>query len=297
MLFALDKDLVRRFRRLGFRPELTNAEMLLAVYRTDPAAVARLLPRPLRAPADPLAFAFVARYPRTNFGLTYSEGALFVQAVHRGRVGGYCLSMPVDNDAALIAGREHYGFPKKIASITLEHRGRQIVGRVERMGTEILRIELTPTVPADPSALSRIAAPSLEDGRPSLAVRSYLFKYSIHANGRRFDFLPRLIEQVTLFRPRPGLRQGAGQVVVGSSPRDPLGDVPVIGDPVAVVHGWFDNTMLPGRVVGRAWNPFRFLPYAFWKDDAMLAEIEGMDADAPVHAPPVSGRGTPASRD
>jgi hypothetical protein len=46
-----------------------------------------VLPKPLRAPKDPVVSAFVAHYPETNFGVNYYEGALFVGAEFRESAG------------------------------------------------------------------------------------------------------------------------------------------------------------------------------------------------------------------
>ncbi len=134
MLYAIDKKELRAWSRRGiFVPSFTGAEMLLVAFRTDRSVVASILPKPLEAPDDPIAIAFVARYPHTNFGVSYCEGALFVPAVFKGEPGGYCLAMPVDDDMALIAGREHHGYPKKLADeITLDADHVSVVGSVAR---------------------------------------------------------------------------------------------------------------------------------------------------------------------
>jgi acetoacetate decarboxylase len=267
MLYALNRDEVARLRR-GFVPEFVGAEMLAAAYRTDPVAVARTLPRPLK-PAEPIALVFVARYPETNFGSVYNEGALFVLASFRGRRGWYCLSMPVDDDNALIGGREFYGFPKKLGEITLERKGGVVSGRVVRRGAEILRIESTPTSAAEPKDLEHFGIAGVDAGRPCCNLTSFNFKYFPTADGKGFDYAPRLIAQTTVFRPRPGVLKGPARVTVSSTAYDPLGDVPVVGEPLVCIHGTWDNTMLPGRVVARAWNVLRFLPHAFFKVDTV----------------------------
>ena len=142
MLYALNQNELQQLRKGKWTAEFIGAEILSAVFRTDPAVLERILPRPLRAPTSPLAFAFVAHYPQTNFGTVYSEAALFVQAEYRGRSGMYCLSMPVDDDMAMAGGREVFGYPKKMAeSISLEREGSRVIGSAVRKGTEILRIE------------------------------------------------------------------------------------------------------------------------------------------------------------
>ena len=268
MLYALSRAEIARVRA-GFLPQLVGAEMLWAAYRTDPGVVARLLPRPLRPAADPLVVVFVASYPQTNFGSVYHEAALFVTAALRGRRGGYCLAMPVDDDSALVSGRELYGFPKKLGRVSLDRRGAAVVGRAERRGAEILRVDAELEGPARPGDLDPFGEAASDQGRPCRRVRSFNFKCSPRSDGKRFDFLPRLVEQVTLLRPRPGLRRGTARVTVASTPYDPLGELPVLEQPFACVYGVFDNTMLPGKGVARAWNLLRFLPHAFFKLDVV----------------------------
>lgn len=251
MLYALTKTELDALRRAQVYFEFTGAEMLMAAYRTDPAVVAQILPRPLKPAPDPLAFAFVGHYPRTNFGSVYNEGALLVRAILGREEGFYCLAMPVTDDMAMVGGREYFGFPKKIAeSITLERAGNRVVGSVCRRGTEILRIELEPTAPVEPADLALLGTPGVDrQGRPCRQAPSFLYKFFPSPDGKGFDYLPRLVRQVTLFAPRPGLQKGQGHVVVKSSPWDPLGDIPV-RSVEACFYGLWDNSMLPGRVCG-----------------------------------------------
>lgn len=268
MLYALDSSQVARLRASLSTAQFAGAEVLHAVYRTDPAVVARVLPKPLRM-AEPIAVAFVAHYPETNFGPGYNEGALFVQAALGREIGLYCLAMPVDDDMAMAAGREVFGFPKKMAErITLEKTGTRILGRVVRKGIEILKIETNADSPAEPDDLGAMGAAAVDDtGQPCRQVVSFLFKFFMRPDLKGFDYLPRLIRQATLLRPRAELKRGSGSVVVRSSACDPLGAIPVMGESVRCLYGIWDNTMMPGRVLRRVWNLPRFLPHAFFKTD------------------------------
>jgi acetoacetate decarboxylase len=288
MLYALNKDELHKIRKAGFRPSFTNAEMLIASYRTDPAVIAELLPRPLKPAPEPLALVFVARYPETNFGCVYNEGALFVQASFHGKLGGYCLAMPVDDDMAMIGGRENYGFPKKMAeTISLGEAGPKVVGRVVRKGVEILSIELDRSEPADAADLALMGAPEISrDGRPYIAVTSYLTKFSLRSDGKGFDHLPRLIRQTTDFQPQLGLMKGPVRIKVASSPTDPLGEVPVL-EPMVGVYGYFDNMMLPAHTVARFWNPLRFARHAFFKTDLAPILLGEAGAEMPARPRPI----------
>lgn len=268
MLYAVDRPQLKRLRRLDLVFEFRGVEMLSALFRTDPAVVKAILPKPLAPADDALAQAFVARYPETNFGVSYSEGALFLRALYKGEAGWYCLAMPVDNDMAMVGGREQFGYPKKIAEeITLDRLDNLVVGRVVRRGVEVLHIEAELTNPVSASALDAVGPEASDlEGRPCRKSVSFLFKYSRSPDGRGFDYVPRLIREVVLFRPRDGLMGGAGKLEMASSPYDPLGDVPVL-DLIDVGYGLWDNDMLPGRVVARVRNPFGFARHAMFKED------------------------------
>jgi len=120
MLYCLKKEELEKLKRTHFIAEFINAEMLSATYVTDENAAREIIPKPLLPTKTPLATVFVARYPETNFGCVYNEGALFLHCEYKKERGLYCLSMPVDDDMAMVGGREQFGYPKKMADkITL----------------------------------------------------------------------------------------------------------------------------------------------------------------------------------
>lgn len=272
-----DHQDLRRMMRVGrFLAEFAGAEMVSVDFLTDPKAVAAVLPPPLRPAPEPVATAFVARYPETNFGVSYNEGALFVQAAHRGELGLYCLAMPVDDDTAMICGREQYGFPKKMADINLDRNGSHVVGSVVRNDVEILRIE-GEFVDEHTPGTRPVAEPAFDlEGRPCQKLVVFLFKHFLAADGGAFETAPRLIRQVNFFRPRPGMLTGAGKLELGSSTTDPLGEIPV-RTILGASYGTYDNTMLPGRVIRRIHNPLRFAPYSMSRYDVLaLVDLERM---------------------
>ena len=276
MLYALDRNELQQLRKANWTAEFTGAEMLAAVFRTDPKVLEQILPRPLRSPTNPLALAFVAHYPQTSFGTVYNEAALFVQAEYRGRLGMYCLSMPVDDDMAMAGGREVFGYPKKMAeSILLEKQGSKVIGSAMRKGTEILRIEVEPKTTEGFEKLAMTGVPD-PSGESSFEVTAYMFKHFMAPSMRGFDYLPRLVAEPIVLRPRPEVLFGEGNVTLTSSPYDPLEEVPVV-EMVTCAYGLYDNTMLPGKVVGRVWNPLAFAKHAFFKVDVAAVKLSSVD--------------------
>ncbi len=87
-----------------------------------------------------------------------------------------------------------------------------------------------------------------------------------------------MIRQVTLVRPRPGQLTGAAKIELSSTRTDPLGDIPV-RQVIDTGYGVFDNTMLPGRVVRRIYNQWRFLPKSLFKNDMYaLVDLDSLPA-------------------
>ena len=269
MLFALDAQELAELKALERVPQFHGARMLVVVFRTDAAVVRSVLPRQLSPVDEPLGVAFVAEYGSTNFGLQYREAGLSLRCRLGREHGLYHLCMPVDDDAALIGGRESFGFPKKMAeSISLHETEDTLSGSVTRRGVELLRIQATRSEPASTTDLARV----FENDGGAVCTRSFLFKFFPAPNGKSLDYLPRVVRQQTAIEPLQVDTVDA-TVELTSSPLDPWGDIPVHGVEAAVA-GTFDLTLDSGKVVRRVWNVFRFLPHLFHKTDT-LALLRG----------------------
>ena len=179
MLYSLTKEQLKNLFNLHHLSDFKNAELLAATFKTNMDALNEITPRPLMPTKDALASVFVARYPETNFGCVYNEGALFIHCEYRGEKGFYCLSMPVDDDMAMIMGRENYGYPKKMAEkIILEHENNHILGSVVRKQVEILRIEGQVGTETSQNIFADLGKSVTDwDGVPCYQVISFLFKY------------------------------------------------------------------------------------------------------------------------
>ena len=106
-----------------------SGEMLTLEYRTDPAAVAELLPAPLQpADDDPGAVAIVwADWQSCSDTFDelvdpvrsqYKEAFVVVRCQYRGQHYSRCAYIWVDKDYAMVRGH-HQGYPKKLGSVHL----------------------------------------------------------------------------------------------------------------------------------------------------------------------------------
>jgi acetoacetate decarboxylase len=110
--------------------------------------------------------------------------------------------MVVDDDTALILGREVLGFPKKMAEIRLEESEGRAVGTVSRKGVEVMRLEAALTDDEQ--------TPAPFFGRRMVNAIGTL------VTGMKLVDLPPAAERIH------SVRCGTGRVQLGSTERDPL---------------------------------------------------------------------------
>lgn len=245
------------------RGEFYDAEVLTVYFETKTEVVERLLPPPLKPAAMPVGAAFVANYPRTNFGVTYLESALFLLAQHNGEEGAFCLAMPVTNDIALILGREVFGYPKKMAEIHFEREGNDIRGWTERHSIRFFEVKAKLTGKFNDEIAQKMLTEGMESD-PDVVV--YNFKYFTAPERDGFDYNPRLVRETVKRNPKK-IELGEAELILRPSEHDPWSDVEIVRV-LGAVYTVGDNTMLPGSVVAEV-DQAEFAPYAFMKLDAL----------------------------
>jgi acetoacetate decarboxylase len=253
----------------GYQPQAVfyEAEMLTLYFVTKPEVVKRLLPPPLKPAKDPFGGAFVANYPRTNFGVTYLESALFLLAEYNGEEGAFCLAMPVTSDMALILGREVFGYPKKMADIFLRRDGERVEGWTERHGTRFFEARARLTGKFNSADAQKIM---MERMATQADMVVYNFKFFPAPGRDGFDYPPRLVREVVQLRPK-SLEMGEGELTFRTSDHDYWGDVEIVRV-LGALYTIGTNTMLPGQVVAEV-DPLSFAPYAFMKVDNLKPKI------------------------
>lgn len=125
-----------------------DTEILSIWYRSDPDAIAGLLPAPLEAASDVVLLHFYAMHDPDRFG-PHREFALQLDARLPGRElrGAFSPYLLLSTDGGLATGREIYGQPKKLGRPTLEAHGDLLVGVAARNGIDVV----TGTMPYKPA--------------------------------------------------------------------------------------------------------------------------------------------------
>lgn len=98
-----------------------NTELYFCFWQTDANLIKNLVPKPLNPDKNNLIFVYFSDYHQCEAFGPYKECAIFVGVEYKESYGLFCLSMPLDNDMAMAAGRELLGFPKKYASISINN--------------------------------------------------------------------------------------------------------------------------------------------------------------------------------
>jgi acetoacetate decarboxylase len=100
-----------------------------------------ILPLGMRPSDPPMATFFIVNYTKTNFTVPYHEAAILIHVRTPLGIGVHCPWMVVDDDTALIYGRELLGYPKKMADFTFKEHDGKIQASVRRRGVEVLKME------------------------------------------------------------------------------------------------------------------------------------------------------------
>ncbi|WP_019912691.1 acetoacetate decarboxylase family protein [Paenibacillus sp. HW567] len=253
------KDVDEIVKRTTIPTTFYNAETLTVYWETSPEIIRRILPSPLGPGPKPLVQAFVADYPRTSFCDPYREAAIFVLAEYNGQLGSYCLSMPINDDIAMGLGRELYGFPKKMADISLSKVDQQVKGSVSRRGIEFFRVNATLSGRMNAEDGQAILNEHYGNGLPVFNI-----KYSKSADGNGFDLPPLLIQQNTSMDVSV-LTAAEVEITLSDSPHDPWAELEVV-KLLGGIYTVSNTVLLRGSVLSKV-NPVSFLPYSYLRWD------------------------------
>jgi acetoacetate decarboxylase len=101
----------------------------------------KFLPYELKPTQNPDAF-IIIEYPESTIG-SYNEVIIVLSCKYKDKPGSYLANLYVDDDVAFAAGREIWGYPKKMGKIKLSHVvDNTISGSLSRKGIELFDTEV-----------------------------------------------------------------------------------------------------------------------------------------------------------
>jgi acetoacetate decarboxylase len=212
-----------------------DREYLIITYRTDPEALARMIPAPLKLAEPVVKFEFINMPDSTGFG-HYCESGQVIPVMLGAEHGGYVMSMYLNDHPPIAAGRELWGFPKKLGQPELRVHTDTLMGTLDYSDFRVA----TGTMGFKHQTLDP------EKIRASMAVPSYLLKIIPHVDGT-----PRICELVryclTDIRVK-GAWGGPGALDLRDHALAPVADLPVL-EVLSTVHIMADLTLPLGSVV------------------------------------------------
>ncbi|MFO0995666.1 MAG: acetoacetate decarboxylase family protein [Alphaproteobacteria bacterium] len=118
-----------------------NNRILYVVCRGNRRVIDRYLKRTPFESVDDRYIVSVADFSNCDKA-QFMDAAIVLPIRFRGRLGGYYLFEYENNDAAIAAGRDLWGYPKKYAAITMTRRGRVVTAKAMRHGKAIMELSV-----------------------------------------------------------------------------------------------------------------------------------------------------------
>ena len=125
-----------------------DMDIHLVVYETDMENIERVIPAPLKARTNKV----IVWHSFFELGTTqgsFHETAVYVQVEYNGMEGDYEPFLYVDNHLPLTAGREIWGYQKKMAQIEIVRDMEAVRAQTNRLGHEIIKALVVPRYIAD----------------------------------------------------------------------------------------------------------------------------------------------------
>lgn len=212
-----------------------NREFLTITYRTDMAALRRVVPEPLEIPEPLVKYEFIRMPDSTGFG-DYTESGQVIPVTLNGVAGGYSHSMYLNDEAPIAGGREIWGFPKKLADPSLRVDKDTLIGTLAVNGICVA----TGTMGYKHRELEH------QEIVKSLKAPNFLLKIIPHV-----DCTPRICELVRYYTTDVTLKgawEGPAGLELHAHALAPVADLPVL-EVVSAVHLLTDLTLGLGEVV------------------------------------------------
>lgn len=136
--FVADVPMLKKFISYSM---MADQEGVYITYLTDPAAIKKVLPKPLKPYAMPVVMVSACDVHNPSFTYPYQEAVMYILCYHGKTLGWYCVSLLLGGPGAEMAtqiGRDG-GYAKKLgAEFDFKKNGNTIKVSLSRRGVQIL---------------------------------------------------------------------------------------------------------------------------------------------------------------
>ncbi|MBB3066151.1 acetoacetate decarboxylase family protein [Limibacillus halophilus] len=202
-----------------------NVRKISVFCQCDPAALTRFLPDEFELVGDTCEV-FVMDAPDAGPLGSYTEAGLVIPARYDSIVGAHVALEYVSSDDSLAAGREIWGYPKKIAEVTLGRDG--TTGKVVRRGATLIDVTFTPSDVAFEKPVMH----------PRLQIKTFAA-----ADGSGFDYYQVIRNDLGDIKLKETI-PGSATLTLGGNDDDPLpkiGVKAIVGAEITVVDFLLGN--------------------------------------------------------
>jgi acetoacetate decarboxylase len=212
-----------------------DRQYFIIKYRTDLEALRRVVPEPLEVIEPVVNYEFIRMPDSTGFG-DYTESGQVIPVRYQGEAGSYTHQMFLNDHPPIAAGRELWGFPKKLAQPSLAVETDTLVGTLNYGSVRIA----TGTMGYKHRALD-LATETKHLGAPN-----FLLKVIPHVDGspRICELVRYYLEDVTV----KGAWTGPAALQLAPHALAPIADLPVL-EVLGAKHLVADLTLGLGTVV------------------------------------------------
>lgn len=183
-------------------------------YQSDPEAVAECVPPHLTPNQEGLVTITLSNVAVKLGPLDFEFGSVSVNipCEHEGEQGSYCLHMYMNQETPVVAGREIYGEPKKIAEIEFAQEKDALDFTITRHFCPFIQFK------------GKTVGEPLPVGLNEQTMFVYKAFPAIDGNG--FEYPPRL-NRLLIKTEQSELYNVEGELTLNESPLDPIADLPV----------------------------------------------------------------------
>ena len=212
-----------------------DREYVIVTYETDEEAIREVLPAPLEFTQAHVKLEFIKMPNSTGFGDYCESGAVIPCSLH-GQPVNYVQSMYLNDHPPIAAGRELWGFPKKLGQPELRVHTDTIVGELRYSDVLVARATMG----------FKHKAMDLEVAKKALGSRNILLKIMPHVDGtaRICELVAYALTDVEV----KGAWTGPGSIELHPHALAPMANLPV-RRVVSTVHIIGDMTLPYGEVV------------------------------------------------
>lgn len=212
-----------------------DREFFIITYRTEMEALRKVVPEPLEILEPIVKYEFIRMPDSVGFG-DYNESGQVIPVRYNGVEGGYVHAMYLNDEGAIVGGREIWGFPKKLAEPALRIEKETYVGTLD-MGS--VRV-------ATGTMGYRYSENDHEQVKAALGAPNFLLKIIPHV-----DCSPRICELVRYQMTEITIKEswsGPAALELHAHALAPVADLPVL-EVISGLHILSDMTLGLGEVV------------------------------------------------